>query len=351
MAIELWYGTQHRVAGDYWGIILAGGDGKRLEHFLKTEFGLTRPKQFCTIIGRRSMLRHTIDRASRLIPSFRLLTVISRKHLPYAMADLYDRDPKTVVTVPFNCETAPSILLPLLNINAVNPNAIVTVFPSDHFILEEERFMAYVKAACHFVNKRPEFLATVGIVPTSPQPGYGWIEKGDVLHGEGEKRVYQIKNFLEKPDEELTQYLYTRGCLWNTMTLVGTAATFIRMFKECAPEIFVPFQSIWNDIGTFREAETTYNVFRALPSVNFSHAILERIPHRLSVLPVKGVYWSDWGNESRIRCDLARLAQYKSNNLSSFTEHIAGSGHGPERNISVPAKGQERAAEYSLLSQ
>jgi mannose-1-phosphate guanylyltransferase len=317
MAIELWPRTSHRLTDNYWGIILAGGDGKRLENFLKTEFGLNRPKQFFTIVGRLSMLRHTIDRVSPLIPNSRLLTVISRRHLSYAMADLYDRDPKTIVTVPFNCETAPSILLPLLSINNTDPNAIVTVFPSDHFILEEARFMEYVKTACSFVSKQPEFLTTLGIVPNSPQKGYGWIEKGDLLHSEvehhaegmGEKRAYRIRKFWEKPDEELTQYLHTRGCLWNTMTLIGTAATFIRLFKECTPEIFSSFQRIWNDIGTFREAETTYEVFRTLPSVNFSQAILERVPHRLCVLPVNGVYWSDWGDENRIRCDLVRLAQ------------------------------------------
>jgi mannose-1-phosphate guanylyltransferase len=296
-----------------WGIILAGGEGKRLEPYLRSERGLNRPKQFCAIVGRRSMLRHTIDRASTFIKPEHLLTVISRHHVALAMEDLYDRDPKTVLTVPFNCETGASILLALLRIHSEDPEAIVVIFPSDHFILQEARFMDHVRSACSFVSRMPGFIVTLGIVPDSPQSGYGWIEKGEVLARQGATTLFRTKRFWEKPPEELTQSLLNMGCLWNTLTLAGTASKFIRLFSEYTPEMHGSFREIENAIGTLRERQVVYDVFLKLSSVNFSKSILERTALHQAVLPVSGVYWSDWGDERRVRADLGHMAEWNSN--------------------------------------
>lgn len=304
-----------------WGIILAGGDGKRLEPYLRSERGLNRPKQFCAIVGRRSMLRHTIDRASTFIKPEHLLTVISRHHVALALEDLYDRDPKTVLTVPFNCETGASILLALLRIHAEDPEAIVVIFPSDHFILQEARFMDHVRSACSFVSRMPGFIVTLGIVPDSPQPGYGWIEKGEVLARQGTMTLFRTKRFWEKPPEELTQRLLSTGCLWNTLTLAGTASKFIRLFSEYTPEMLGSFREIENAIGTPRERQVIYDVFLNLTSVNFSKSILERTALHQAVLPVSGVYWSDWGDERRVRTDLGHLAD--SNSKTGVPENPA----------------------------
>lgn len=295
----------------YWGIILAGGDGKRVQDFLRTHFGLDKPKQFCALLGKRSMLRHTIDRASSLIPRSRLVTVIGRRHLSFAKDDLFDREPQSVVLQPLNCETAPGILLPLARIHSVDPKAIIAIFPADHFILEERRFMEYIAGAFTFVARTPGLIVTLGVRPASLQPGYGWIERGDCVGQVKGKNIFHVKKFWEKPAHELTQFLFEKGCLWNTMTLVGTAEMFVRLFRECTPEMFSSFQKIWKSIGTTREEEAAEEVFRSLPSVNFSRAILERASHSLGVLPVKDVYWSDWGDETRIRIDLARMHHYQ----------------------------------------
>ena len=295
----------------YWGIILAGGEGKRLQPFLLRECGLNRPKQFCAIVGRRSMLRHTIDRASTLIHPSRLLTVINRHHLAFALEDLYDRDPRRIITVPFNCETGASILLALMRIHAEDPKAVVVIFPSDHFIHREDQFMNYVRGACSFVEKMPGFIVSLGIVPTAVQPGYGWIETGNVLDRRGSMSLFRINRFWEKPNAELTQKLFGSGCLWNTLTLTGTASKFIRLFSEYTPDIFQSFLRIRNAFGTPEETRVTYEVFLKLASVNFSSAILERSPAHLAVLPVTDVYWSDWGEEARVRADLQLLAEQK----------------------------------------
>src|SRR5262245_39226284 len=161
-----------------WGIILAGGEGKRLQSFIKTRFGEERPKQFCTFVGTRSMLRHTVDRAKMLMPEDRLLTVVNHSHLKYVEEQLYDQPMENIIVQPLSRETGPGILLPLLHIAHRDPEAVVAVFPSDHFILDEQRFAELVRLAYGFALSRPHLPVVLGIDPKYPEPGYGWIEKG-----------------------------------------------------------------------------------------------------------------------------------------------------------------------------
>jgi mannose-1-phosphate guanylyltransferase len=297
----------HEKTRHSWGVILAGGEGTRMKRFLKTELGQDRPKQFCSIVGTRSMLRHTIDRASGIIPSSQLLTVVSRHHLRYAMDDLFGREPKTVITQPFNRETGAGILLSIIHIQQRDPNAIVSIFPSDHFILEERRFMEHVRAAFSFVEKNRDTLVTLGAIPSNAESGYGWIESGELFGREGDIEIHRVKQFWEKPDDDVTNSLFAQGCLLNTLTMVGSVAAFIRLFKEYTPDVFSSFLPLWDAIGTPREAKATEEIFSALPSINFSYDILQHVPQCLAVLPVKEVYWNDWGDERRVRADLARI--------------------------------------------
>ena len=293
-----------------WGIVLAGGEGKRLQNFLRTEFGKNSPKQFCSIIGKRSMLKHTIDRAISLIPEKKLMTVICRHHLLHAVEDIVALDPRTVITVPVNRETAPSILLPLMHINKLDPHAVVAIFPSDHFILQEDLFMDHVNAAFECAVKNPEYIITLGVSPSGQQPGYGWIEKGDSIDGGNGKEIFRVKRFREKPDTEQMYQLLKEGCLWNTMTLIGSVSRFLQMYEQCVPELYKNFNQIRNILGTRYETEAIFDLFQTIPSVNFSMTIMEKITHNLAVLPVTNVYWNDWGDENRVRSDMKRFTKY-----------------------------------------
>ncbi len=143
-----------------WAIILAGGEGVRMREYLKTRRNMDRPKQFANIVGTRSMLRHTIERVKRIVPLQRMRIVVNNQHLKYALAEITKPERKSLIILPCNRETAVSILLPVVQILAQDPSACITVFPSDHFVLEEKRLMNFVENAVDYVHRFPKTVGT-----------------------------------------------------------------------------------------------------------------------------------------------------------------------------------------------
>jgi mannose-1-phosphate guanylyltransferase len=290
-----------------WGIVLAGGEGKRLQPFIRACLGCDRPKQYCAFIDNCSMLRRPIRRAERIISPERLLTVVINPHLPYVEQELCDRPSETIIVQPCNRETAPGILLPLLHVYQRDPQAIVAILPSDHFILEEEPFMAAVEHAAAFVSGHPQHPVLLGVEPRRPEVEYGWIELGRAIGRHRDAEVYQVNRFWEKPSLEEASALYFKGCLWNTMVLVVRATALLELFERLTPALMSRFDRIKGTLASPEEAGALQEVYAELPSVNFSQAILAPSPHRLGVIRVRGVYWSDWGDPTRLQQDLTRF--------------------------------------------
>jgi len=295
------------------GIVLAGGEGKRLQPFVQRLRGKDLPKQYVNFIGKRSMLEHTFHRAENLVSPDRLFTVVNRDHLrhPEVWRQLSDRPKGSVILQPMNKETGPGIMLPLTRLYKYYPEAVVVLFPSDHFVLEEDQFMNHVDLACHIVERDPSRLVLLGVEPCAPESEYGYILPAAGAAGFTQYGLRPVSKFIEKPDQQAAKELFHKGGLWNTMVMAFKAETLLGLARKVAPVLSRSFHRIWRSVGTPAENAVVEDVYRKIKPVNFSKDLLEAISAQysshLQVLPVRGVYWSDWGSEHRIKSMLRQM--------------------------------------------
>lgn len=295
------------------GIVLAAGEGKRLRPLVQRWRGDDLPKQYVKFTGDRSMLEQTFKRAERLIAPDRLFTIVDRRHLAYpeVWRQLLSRPRGTVVLQPENKETGPGLLLPLTHLYKRRPDSTVVIFPSDHFIREEGLFMDHVDLAARLISEDPSRLILLGMQPNGPDPEYGYIlSDGEIPHlvPSGVRRVTR---FIEKPTPRAASELVRQGGLWNTMVMVVKVRRLVELTRKAAPALADAFDQISSVIGSPEESEIVERLYRQLPTINFSKGLLEIFPLQdpasLAVLPVRGVYWSDWGSIHRVVSDLREM--------------------------------------------
>jgi mannose-1-phosphate guanylyltransferase len=288
------------------GIILAAGEGNRLRSFVERLRGCALPNQYVNFVGKRSMLEHTVARADKLISSERLFTVVSQRHLEYpqVLKQLSRQPMGHIVAQPENRDTGPGLLLPLAHLYRRYPEATVAVFPSDHFILAENRFMAHVDQAFRVVERDPASIVLLGIRPSGAEPEYGYIMPGRKLDIPVAPDAREVSRFIEKPEREIARALVLGGGLWNTLVLVFKAKIFLDAVSRIAPCLHGSFEQIRRAVDTPSAKEVAEKVYQQMAPLNLSKGLLELLPReqalKLCALPVQGVHWSDWGSEARI---------------------------------------------------
>lgn len=294
------------------GLVLAGGQGRRLSDYVTKLRGDSLPKQYVSFTGSRSMIETTFRRVERLIPRERVFTVVDRSHLSYpsAMHQLSQRRPGTLIIQPQNRDTGPGLMLPLIYIQKRHANAVVAVFPSDQYVRDEDRLMRHVRLAWVIVRRHPGKLVILGVEPEYEEPEYGYILPSAArdITGWG---THNVGRFVEKPGTGLARDLIASGALWNTLMMVFHANTLLEWMGEVMPELSRRFEALRAAIGTTLESEALHQVYDDLKAVNFSRDFVEpwvrRRPGAVAVLPVNQVGWSDWGSERRIADTLLRL--------------------------------------------
>jgi mannose-1-phosphate guanylyltransferase len=254
------------------------------------------------------MLRHTIERVKRIVPLQRMRIVVNSQHLKYVHTEIPEPERKSLVVVPCNRGTAVSILLPVVQILAQDPSACITVFPSDHFVLEEERFMNFVESAVDYVHRSPETVVLVGIPSKDADTNYGWIEPSTSFLRYLGNRFYAVERFIEKPPIKFATMLHSKKCLWNSMVFAAQTETLLHLYRKSLPKIYHQMESMKQLITSPGGIEKLDGQFTRLPSYGFSKTIMEPNAKHLRVIRAEGVVWSDWGNQSRVTSDLSKMA-------------------------------------------
>jgi mannose-1-phosphate guanylyltransferase len=286
---------------ELWTLVLAGGDGTRLTPLTRRIAGAPIPKQYCRLLGERTLLEATLDRIQPLASPARTLAIVNRDHLPLAHGQLASLPDANVVVQPQNRDTGPGLLLSLLALARRDPGALVAVFPSDHYVGAPAAFIAHVRAAARTVAGLPTKVALLGIPPEWPEVEYGYIEPGAAL-GPGTKARH-VRRFCEKPDLAAARALVAAGALWNAFVLVGRVARLLELVAIVRP---ADFEALWSAAD---DAERLAAVYAALASWNFSRDLLATVPAHLVVEPAPDTGWSDWGTPELVLRTLRALGK------------------------------------------
>jgi mannose-1-phosphate guanylyltransferase len=293
--------------GKLWGVVLAGGEGVRLRALVRRVCGDERPKQYVPLLERRTLLSQTLDRIALGIPPARTAVVTLRSHTAYFAQTSGNLRRFHLLVQPADRGTAAAILLSAQWVTEQDADAILTIFPSDHFILGEATFMAHITWIAAWVAQHPERVVLIGAQATAPEVEYGWIELGRPLNAEGDRRIWEVRRFWEKPSEEKARICLEAGCLWNTFVLVGKAVTFLSMGRAAAPAVSDRLDRLRPFLGTEDESWATHQAYALMPRLNFSQSVLEPCATSLAVADLPRVTWSDLGSPRRVFEILRRL--------------------------------------------
>jgi mannose-1-phosphate guanylyltransferase len=281
-----------------WAVMLAGGDGTRLQSLTIKITGDSRPKQFCSIIGGESLLAQTRARLESLFHVDRELFVVTRAHETYYREELRDVDDSRIISQPLNHGTGVAVAIALLHILQRDADAVVTFVPCDHYYSDAEGCSRAIRSAISGAEQYPDSIVLVGAKAHYPEVEYGWIELGSAI-SHAPIPLLQVNRFWEKPSLPQAQALLQRGCLWNTFVTVGHARTFLDLVCSQVPDV-VP--SLTNARAE-NELEAAY---RVMPTVDFSRQVLAPQPHRLLAVPDATSGWADLGSPTRVMDILTR---------------------------------------------
>jgi len=285
----------------FWTLVLAGGDGTRLQALTRQIAGAPIPKQYCRLLGERSLLENTLARIAPLAPPSHTLVIVNENHLALARPQLAPLPHNNLVIQPSNRDTGPGMLLSLLTLAARSPKAYVGVFPSDHYIADPHGFLAAVTHAVRVVHAFPDRIAMLGIPPEHPDPGLGYIEPAAALPPPWEGAVFQVSSFHEKPGPEAAAHLVDRGGLWNSFVMTFRVDRMLDLLWRVRPA------DVARMCGAFGRTEALATLYRSLEPWNFSRDFLARIPSQLVVVRADRTGWSDWGTPESIERTLDAL--------------------------------------------
>jgi mannose-1-phosphate guanylyltransferase len=277
---------------NYYAIIMAGGIGSRFWPISRT----SHPKQFIDILGTgKTLIQNTYDRFLKVCPKENIYIVTNENYTGLVKQQLPGISGGQVLTEPVMRNTAPCIAYGCFKIESLNPDAVIVVAPSDHLILDENAFVATIEKSLEAATAH-DCLITLGIKPSRPDTGYGYIQ---YTNNSLKKDFYKVKTFTEKPTIEIAKtFLQSGDFLWNAGIFVWSAKAILKSFSQYLPdmnEIFVDARSVYNTEG---EKKYIHNAYQQCTNISIDYGIMEKADN-VYVLPSE-FGWSDLGTWASI---------------------------------------------------
>ena len=272
-------------------LIMAGGIGSRFWPLSSNK----KPKQFLNLIDdQRNMIQLTVDRIKEIADSEEIFIATSENYKNDVEKYLPEIPSENISIEPMRRNTAACIGLAVLHIEEKYPEATMLILPSDHLILDNGEFINAIKSAAE-IAETGDNLVTIGIEPTRPETGYGYINYNQNQF----KKAYEVNKFTEKPDlKKAVKFIKSGNYLWNSGMFVWKVKTIRKMFKKYMPKLDQALEKIKEVIGTAEEKEVTYQEFKKLESISIDYGVMEKADN---ICVVPGSFgWDDIGSWSSL---------------------------------------------------
>lgn len=281
-----------------YAVIMAGGKGERFWPFSREAC----PKQFLKLMGHRTMLQQTVERLSGLVDADRVFIITDLRYADLAREQLPHLPPENIVGEPCGRDTTAAVGLGALHVARLDPRGVMLVLPADHFIRDEECFRQALAGAVN-VASRGDHLVTLGISPTRPETGYGYIKYGDIYGSFAGVPAYRVEQFTEKPDSERAEeFLASGSYFWNSGMFIWRVDLIRRLIAEHLPDLDHGLQVIEKYFGGSDFRQVINQVYPSLPKISIDYGIMEKAGN---VLVIPGNFgWDDvgsWGALERCR--------------------------------------------------
>lgn len=273
-------------------VIMCGGVGSRFWPISRND----RPKQFLDFPGSgKSLLQLTVERISHVVAPENIILVTNRQYESIIREQLPDVKPSNILLEPARRNTAPCVCWAAHHIYAIDPEANIVTLPSDHLVLKEMAFVEAIEKGLAFVES-DERLLTLGIKPTNPNTGYGYIQQGPDA---GQPGIKKVKSFTEKPDLEMAKMFLKSGeFFWNAGIFLWKASSILNAFNRYSPEIAQLLEAPEGVYDSREEASFIEEMFPLCPSISIDYAIMEKADN--VYVETVDLGWSDLGTWSAL---------------------------------------------------
>jgi mannose-1-phosphate guanylyltransferase len=297
-----------------YAVIMAGGGGTRLWPVSRH----SRPKQMVPLIEDRTLFQATVQRLEGLFPPDRILVVTVEEQARQLREQAPRIPAENYLLEPAPRGTAPVVGLAAAVLRKRDPEAVMAVLPSDHYIRNQDLFRLLIHIAVDVADK--DYLVTLGITPTYPSTGYGYIQRGEPLPEQFLYPVYRVLQFKEKPDEDYAREMLERGDhSWNSGMFIWRADAVLKEFSRQMPELYQSLSQIDDAWGTPAQEDTLSKLWPQLKVETIDYGIMENA-EKVAVLPASGLEWSDMGSWDSL---FDVLLSDKNGNIVFSGHHVA----------------------------